>query len=173
MNNIFRGNILRFVVVIFLQILLFSRINISWGSFAYIHFYITPIIILLFPFKAPKPLTIVLAFGVGMIMDIYHNTPGVHSGASVFVAYLREWIMRYTEPFEGYNVDSSPTISQMGLQWFLIYSSILLFVYMIVYFSLEYFSHIFIFDILLNSIFSFIASYIVILLYMLIFRPKV
>lgn len=172
-SSVIRANILRFVVLFILQILLFSRMNISWGSFSYIHFYLTPIIIMLFPIRMPKPMVIVLAFIIGLLLDMYHNTPGVHAGASVLIGYLRDWVMRYIEPFEGYNVDASPTIHNMGFQWFLIYSSILLFIYMLAFFSLEYFSHIFVFDILMNTIFSFIASYTVLILYMLIFRPKV
>lgn len=165
-------NIIRGVVILLLQILIFSRVDWDSGVLSHMHIIVSPIIILLLPIRWTKPLVIFIAFILGLILDVFYDTPGLHAGAGVMMAYFRGILFRILEPFEGYGVDDAPTIEKHGLQWFLIYMSSALFVYMLAFFSLEYFSHLYIVDILMNTIFSFIGSFITIMLYMLLFSPK-
>ena len=144
----------------------------NWGDFAFIHLIIYPLFIFLLPLKTPKVLVILLAFALGLFVDIFYDSPGVHAGASTFTAYFRIYVLRMLEPYEGYGLNDSPTVETMGLGWFMTYSSILLGVHLLTYFSLEAFSHVYLFEITMNTIFSFITSFIIIFLILLIFRPK-
>ncbi len=103
---------------------------------------------------------------------MFYDTPGLHTSALVFMAYLRRYILKFLEPVEGYNVDTTPTIWTFGLDWFVIYSSVLVFVNLLWYFSMEAFSFQYLPDIMLKTIFSFIFSEIIILLYVAILNPK-
>lgn len=172
MDKYILPNTIRAIAILALQVLVFKQLSLQFGNFAYIHFFIYPLIIFLLPFKFPKPLILLIAFFIGAIIDLFYDSPGVHAGALVFTAYMRGFVSNFLEPFEGYNVNDNPSPRNLGIQWFFLYSSILLGLHMFFYFSLEYFSFVFYFDILMNSVFSFIASYIVIILFVLIFKPK-
>ena len=60
----------------------------------------------------------------------------------------------------------------MGLVWFMSFVSLLLLLHCFFYFSVEAFSFVYFFHIFMNTIFSFITSMAVIVLFQLIFRPK-
>lgn len=160
------------VLLALMQILIFKRIDISIGDFNYLHLLVYPLFVMLLPIKWPRPLNMVLAFGFGMLMDMFYNSPGVHAGALVFIAFIRNYVFKWIEPTEGYTNESTPTIYKMSLTWFVIYSSILLICHHLVYFSLEAFSHVYLLEILLRSIFSFIASFIMLIIIMVITNPK-
>ena len=166
------ANVWRFLLFFFLQVLVCKRIDLAIGSFDYIHLLIYPLPVLMLPMKTPKALVLLLAFLLGMAVDSFYNSPGVHAAALVFTAYIKEFILRFLEPFEGYNKDDYPTISKMGIGWFMSFISILLLIHTFIYFSIEAFTFVYFFDIFLNTIFSFIVSFLVIMLTQLILRPK-
>lgn len=165
-------NIIRIILLMMLQLLILKRIDISIGNFNYLHLLVYPLMIMLLPLKTPKILVIIISFFLGLGMDIFYDSPGVHAGALVFVGYLRPYILKFLEPNEGYNTDTTPTIFKMGVAWFLVYASILLFVHHLIYFSLEAFSYVYLMEILLRTIFSFIASLIILMIIMFITNPK-
>lgn len=176
MSRVVIVNIIRFVVLILLQVLLFKRINevaFDWGSFGFVHFYIYPLFLLLLPVKTPPPLVIALGFMTGLCVDLWYDSPGVHAAACVITAYARSHALNLLEPYEGYNTNDSPNTETLGIGWFTIYSSILLAIFMFAYFSIEAFSFVFIFEIVLNTIFSLIASFLFVQLLMFVFRPKI
>lgn len=172
MGGSIRVNIIRFIVIILFQVLLFKGMAMPVGDVASIHFIIYPILIMLLPLRTPKPLVVFIGFATGLIIDIFYDSPGVHAGALTFMAFLRGFVLNYLEPFEGYNMKVNPNVTHMGLQWFLTYAAILLFGEILFYFSMSYFSFVFTAEILFNTILSFIASYIIIMLYTLIFNPQ-
>lgn len=171
-SNIIISNLWRFVLFFLLQVLVCKRIDLSIGNFDYIHLLIYPLPILMLPMKTPKALALLLAFVLGISVDAFYNSPGVHAAALVLIAYIKEFILRFLEPFEGYNKDDYPTISKMGIGWYMSFVSILLLIHSFTYFSIEAFTFIYFFDIFLNTIFSFITSMLVIMLTQLILRPK-
>lgn len=171
-SGVIISNVWRFVLFFLLQVLVCKRIDLSIGSFDYIHLLIYPLPVFMLPLKTPKALVLLLAFVLGLSVDAFYNSPGVHAAAMVFTAYFKEFILRFIEPFEGYNKDDYPTIYKMGIGWYMSFISILLLIHIFIYFSIEAFTFVFIFDIFLNSVFSFITSMIVIMLIQLILRPK-
>ncbi len=162
----------RFFIIVLIQVLILKQINIGWGGFNYIHLFIYPLFILLIPLKTKRFLLILVAFITGIIVDMFYDTPGLHAGSLVFMAYMRRYILKFLEPVEGYNVDTSPTIWTFGLDWFLIYSSVLVFLNLLWYFSMEAFSFQYTSIVLLRTIFSFIFSEVIIVLYVAILNPK-
>jgi len=126
----------------------------------------------LLPIKWPKPIVLVLAFVFGIMMDMFYDSPGVHAGALVFMAYIRGLIFRIFEPSEGYAMDSKPMISNLGIGWFVSYASLALLIHHFAYFSLEAFSYVYMVEILLRTIFSFMASFVAIMIMMFITNPK-
>ncbi len=128
--------------------------------------------ILLLPVKTTRSLLLIIAFVFGICLDIFYDSPGIHAAALVFTAYVRNIVIALLEPFSGYNIDDVPTIKQLGFSWFISYISILLLIHFFVYFSIEAFSFVYIFEIFLSSVFSFICSFIVVMIIQFIFNTK-
>jgi len=172
MQVLILNNIKRFLIIFLLQVMVLKSIDLSWEDFSYIFLFIYPLFILLMPLKVSRSLTVLLAFIVGLSIDAFYDSPGLHAASLVFTAFIRKYVLKLLEPVEGYSMDSSPNISKYGFNWFLIYSSILLFIHLLVYFSLEAFSFVYFFEILLKTIFSFMFSQLILIVYVLILNPK-
>jgi hypothetical protein len=149
-----------------------KNIDFAFGSFTFIHILVYPIALFMLPMKTSKALALLIAFVYGLLIDVFYNSPGVHAAALVFSCYIKDLILKFLEPFEGYNINDVPTATKMGISWFISYMSLLLFLHCFFYFSVEAFSFVYFFNIFLNTIFTFFASMFVILLFQLIFRPK-
>lgn len=171
MNKILQRNIIRGFFILFIQLVLLKRIDITFGDFNYIHFTIYPLIILFLPFKTSRTLVIGVAFLIGLFVDLFYDSLGVHAAACTLTAYLRIYILNLISPVEGYSKDSL-TAYVYGLPWFLSYLGIFLFIHLITLYSIEAFSFVYMKEILLRTIFSFIASLFLILIGQLIFNPK-
>lgn len=152
--------------------MVFKQITFSLGGIVYIHFIIYPLAILLLPIKTPRGLILLLAFIFGLGLDLFYDSPGVHTAALVLTAYLRSVVIALIEPFEGYKINDVPSAKNLGLGWFVYYLSIMLLIHVLTYFSIEAFSYVYLTEIILNSIFSFIVSFVVILVSQFIFRTK-
>lgn len=122
MNN-YGKDILRFFVLIALQVLLLDHINLG----GYINPSLYVFFILLLPFEIPGWLLLILAFLIGLGVDVFSNSTGLHTAASVFMAYIRPWVIRKTGAPADYEGNLKPGIADMGFRWFLIYAVILIF----------------------------------------------
>lgn len=172
MNKLIIPNILRVTYLFLLQILVFKQIHFPLGDIGTAQFFIYPLAVFMLPVKTNKTLLIVISFILGLGMDLFYDSPGVHSATLVLTGYIRNIVIALLEPYEGYNTDDVPTIKNFGLSWFFSYSSILLFIHIFTYFSLEAFSFVFFFEIFINTILSFFISLIIIVIYQFIFRPR-
>jgi hypothetical protein len=164
-------NVFRFISLVLLQVLILKRINIGGEQFNYVSIIIYPLFILLLPLRTPKALVLVLAFALGITIDLFYDSPGVHASALVFMGYIRRFILNRIEPRGGYNPNYSPTKKRMGFSWFLRYAALLMGAFLLFYFSVEIFNFAFLGDILLRTISSFIVSMIFIIIVMFIFDP--
>ncbi|WP_235298585.1 rod shape-determining protein MreD [Portibacter marinus] len=172
MNNTVVRNIIRFFIFLLLQGLVLKGIDLSAGEFDYIHIIIYHLFILLLPLNMPRWSILLVALFMGIGVDLFYDSPGVHASACVFTAYLRKPVLQFLEPQGGYNINEVPSLYHFDISWIVIYTSLLTFAHFLWYFSMEAFSFVFIFDIVLNTIFSFIISIIFILIYHFIIRPK-
>lgn len=172
MNNTTLTHSLRFIFLVFIQVLVFRQMTVGWSDFNYVHVMVYPLFILLLPIRISDPLLILLGFLLGITIDIFYTSYGVHASATVFLAFLRPIALKILKPRGGYNVSHSPNIKNYGFVWFLIYSSSLLFFHFLFYFIVSVFTHVYWLEILLRTISSFLVSYVIILLYVKIFNPR-
>jgi rod shape-determining protein MreD len=124
------------VFLVLLQVLVLNNILfLGWiNPFIYILF------ILLIPFETPGWLLLLTAFGLGISIDSFSNTPGLHTSATVAMAYLRPYVLRLIAPREGYEPGTFPRMHYFGFGWFLKYSAILVLAHHIILFSVEAFT---------------------------------
>ena len=92
MNNSVFTHTFRFILLVLLQVLLFNNINFL----GYINPYIYLIFIALFPVKNNRAVIIILSFLIGLSVDIFSDTGGIHAAACVFVAYVRPLILKFS-----------------------------------------------------------------------------
>ncbi len=129
-------NIIRFVVLVFVQVFLLKNItlyNIS-TPYPYILF------ILLLPFGIPNVLLFILAFILGLTVDAFYDTPGLHAAVCVLLALVRVLFISVTVQKDGFDNEPEPTLSIMGFRWFLTYTIILTFIHHTFLFLLEAFN---------------------------------
>lgn len=162
----------RFVLLLLIQGLILHQVNLGGNGFNYIQIIIYPLFIMLFPVQTGKILLILMGFLMGISVDFFYDSPGLHASASVFTAFVRPFVLAAVEPRGGYKINSVPTKSQFGLNWYIRYISILLAMHLFWYFSLEVFQISQILKVFLKTIVSFIASILFIGLYTVIFNPK-
>ena len=172
MSRVISTNVIRILLLIFSQIWIIKQASFPIGNISNVHFLIYPMAILLLPVKTTRSLLLIIAFVFGICLDMFYDSPGIHAAALVFTAYIRNIVIALLEPFSGYNIDDVPTIKQLGFSWFISYISILLLLHFFVYFSIEAFSFVYIFEIFLSSVFSFICSFIVVMIIQFIFNTK-
>ena len=172
MNSLILANTYRFIGLALLQGLVLQSIGMDMDNFRYLYIIIYPLFIFLLPMRTPIPLIILLGFAIGLFVDALYGTWGIHSSASVFTAYIRSFVLKILEPRGGYNVNLSPTAEVLGFQWFSRYLAIMMLLHLFFYFSVEAFTFVYILDILLKTIVSFIASMVFLMIYQMLFRPK-
>jgi hypothetical protein len=171
MSNIVLVNILRFIGILLFQGLILRRIEFDTGAWQYIHALIYPLFIILMPLRAPRAAVVGSAFLMGIMVDIFYYSPGIHASAATFLGYIRPMILSWLEPRGGYNVSFSPTQARFGASWFMGYAAIMLAFHLLFYFSVEAFTFVFIDRIVLNTLLSFVISFFFIFVYMRLFDP--
>lgn len=133
-NEVIR-NFLRFLAMVIVQVLILK--NIELGKFINPFLYV--LFILILPFETPKWLLLVSGFLLGITIDVFYDTGGIHAAATVFMAYLRPGILNLFSPREGYELGTQPTVQYLGIPWFLSYAGILILMHHLVLFYMEMF----------------------------------
>jgi len=166
-------HIIRALIILLVQVLIFKRMS-SGNSWIWLHgeIFIYPVIILLLPIRLARHYVILLGFGIGLIIDLFYDTVGVHAFALTAMAYARGLLLNYLEPRGGYTMVMTPTRHSMGLNWLLIYTSILYFILCSIYFTAEIFTFVYLGQILLKTLITFLLSMFVVMGYHMLFNPR-
>ena len=136
MNRSVIGYTLLFIVLVLLQVLAFNRIAL-FG-------YATPFLFLYFILKLPTTLspnwTMTLSFLIGLIIDIFSNTPGVYALSSVSVAFVRRTFIALVLQRGNEEVSLIPSFRAFGSENFSVYAFCMVFLFCILVFLIETFS---------------------------------
>ncbi|CAN5481277.1 rod shape-determining protein MreD [soil metagenome] len=135
MSRIIIINLVRFIVLVFMQVFLFKNIAIYNLSTPYLYI----LFILLLPFETPNILLFALAFILGITVDAFYDTPGLHAASCVLLAFVRIVFINITVQKEGFDNEPEPTLSIMGFRWFFFYALILTLIHHFFLFNLEVF----------------------------------
>jgi rod shape-determining protein MreD len=129
-------NIIRFIVLVFMQVFLLKNITLYNLSTPYLYI----LFILLLPFEIPNILLFALAFLTGLTIDAFYDTPGLHAAACVLLAFVRIIFINLTVQKDGFDNEPEPTLSIMGFRWFFTYALILTLFHHLFLFTLEAFN---------------------------------
>ena len=154
MIKLLSRNMLRFILLVLAQVLIFNNIEIS----GYLTPYVYILFLILLPFETPGWVILISGFFLGFIMDIFSETMGMHTAATTFAAYMRPIALRIFAPREGYETGSLPRVHYFGLAWFIRYAAFIVIAHHLVLFYVEMFrfqNFFFTFSrVILSSIFS-------------------
>ena len=135
MNGSYVKNIIRFIFLVLLQIIILNNINLG----GYINPYLYVLFILLLPFETPIWLLLISGFLIGVTIDWFSNTLGMHAAATVFVAFFRPVVIRLLSAGDEFEGGIVPGIRDMGFRWFLTYSFIIILLHHMAFFYIEIF----------------------------------
>src|SRR5690606_24004118 len=90
MNSEFFVNIIRFFILLLLQVSVFNNMEL----FGYINPYPYILFIVLYPVNNNRYLFLISCFLLGLSMDIFSNSGGVHAAACVTLGYLRHHLFK-------------------------------------------------------------------------------
>lgn len=92
MNNVVLVNSLRFIVLLALQVLIFNSMDLA----GFINAYPYILFLILYPIHNNRTLFIFIAFLLGLTLDVFNNSAGVHAMACLVLAYFRESILKFS-----------------------------------------------------------------------------
>ena len=128
--------LLIFIVSVLLQVLFCNNILIARviAPFIYILF------ILLLPFDTPRSLLLFLSLALGLTIDIFTNTPGVHASACLIIGFLRPVILDLITSRETLESVVAPRVKTMGFHWFVTYTIFMVVIHHFFLFFIEAFT---------------------------------
>jgi len=128
-------NALRFILLIFIQVFLLKNLAVYNLSTPYLYI----LFIMLLPFDIPNVLLFILAFALGLTIDAFYDTPGLHAASCVLLAFVRTVFINLTVQKDGFDNEPEPTLSMMGFRWFFAYAVTLTLIHHFFLFNLEVF----------------------------------
>lgn len=135
MNKGILWYVLLFIFVVLVQVLVMNHIQFSGLVNPY--FYV--LFILLLPASIPRYLLLILGFVLGLTIDTFTNTPGIHASSTVFLAYLRPFVINSSIVDDQDRV-LVPSLLNLGVGPFLRYAAFTVSLHHIFLFFVEIFS---------------------------------
>ena len=166
MSSALLGNIARFILLLLAQVLIFNRINL----FGFINPFPYILFIVLYPVNGNKTGLLLSSFLLGILMDSFWNSGGVHTAACVTLAYLRPNIFKFAFglSYEYQTIKINDVLTPERFSFILL--SVIL--HHTVLFILEVFNISFFWDILLRIILSSIFTIITCIIIIYMIKPS-
>ena len=163
MNSTIVNNILRFIALVLVQVLVLNHINFL----GYINPYCYVLFIVLYPVNSDRMLFLFLSFLIGLTVDMFLDSGGIHAAASVCIAYARPIFLKSTFGmlFEHQTVKFKET----DLETRITYMIPMILIHHLILFALEIFNITNILLILKKTLFSGIFTLILCLLIIVLF----
>lgn len=115
------SNSLRFILLVFIQVFLLKNIVFYDLNIPYLYI----LFILLLPFETPNWVLFFFSFLIGISIDLFNDTLGLHAASSTILALVRILFIAVTVQKDNYDSDPEPSLSIMGFRWFFFYALIL------------------------------------------------
>jgi hypothetical protein len=125
----------RFIVLVLVQVLVVQNINLT----GYVILLPYVLFILSLPFETNKVLVMLLSFVLGVVIDFFYDSSGLHASACTAMGFARYYVLKYIAPREGYDAGVRPTVDDMGAGWYLRYAGTLVVTHHFILFYLEIF----------------------------------
>lgn len=166
MNSALLTNIARFILLLLAQVLIFNRIDL----FGFINPFPYILFIILYPVNGNKMGLLVASFFLGLIMDMFWNSGGVHAASCLVLAYFRPSIFKFSFglSYEYQTVKLNDVLTPERFSFILI--SVV--IHHFTLFVLEVFKISFLWDIFLRTLLSTLFTIITCIIIIYIIKPN-
>jgi hypothetical protein len=166
MNSALLANIARFILLLAAQVLIFNRIDL----FGFINPFPYVLFIILYPVNGNKSGLLAASFFLGLLMDMFWNSGGVHAAASLILAYYRPSIFKFSFglSYEYQTVKLNDVLSPERFSFILI--AVVL--QHVVLLKLEIFNISFLRDIMLRTVLSTVFTIVTCIIIIYIIKPS-
>lgn len=101
--------------------------------FLYVYF------IMLFRRGFPRWAVLLWSFFLGIFIDMFSNTPGVAASSATFIGLLQPYLLNLFAPRDSSD-DMMPTMKSLGVARYVYYTIICVFIFNLLFFTVEMFS---------------------------------
>jgi rod shape-determining protein MreD len=150
----------RYVLVMILQVLLFDQLQL-WGA---CHPYIYILCLLMLPITLPHNVDMVIGAAVGLIMDIFCNSLGIHMAACILIMFIRPYLLGGIVNDKD-RLNEQITLHTLGLEAMVKYVAILVVIHHFTVFALAAWSWAHILFVLIETLVSSVVTILVIMGY--------
>jgi len=166
MNSAMLFNITRFILLLAVQVVIFNNFNFLGyiNPFPYILF------IILYPVNGNKYGLLAASFFLGLIMDLFCNSGGVHTAACLTLAYFRPSIFKFSFglSYEYQTVRLNDVLTPERFSFILL----AVIIHHLTLFVLEVFTFEFLWDIILRTVVSTLFTIIICILIIYLIKPS-
>lgn len=159
-------NITRFILLLAVQVIIFNNFNFL----GYINPYPYILFIILYPVNGNKYGLLAASFLLGLTMDLFCNSGGVHAAACVMLAYLRPSLFKFSFglSYEYQTVRLNDVLTPERFSFILL----AVIIHHLTLFVLEVFTFEFLWDIILRTVVSTLFTIIICILIIYLIKPS-
>jgi hypothetical protein len=171
MNSNILPHVWRFFVLTLFQVLVLKQLALSAGS--YFNVLIYPLFIFFLPIRIATAYAVLLGFAIGITVDSFYGSLGVHASAGAFSGLIRGVILEAFGPKGGLKGKEPVFAPQyFGWQSFLQAMGVFMVFHLFFYFSVDAFTFVYFTTITLKTLASWVLSMIFVLLFMAFFKVR-
>lgn len=148
-----------FIICILMQVLIFNPIALFNLAFPVVFIYF----IIRLPMSVKLSALFTLSFLIGLIVDIFSDTPGVNALACTLIAALKRPIYFAYIDKDDYTRTLVPSVSSLGISGYSKFLFSFVAIYCVLVFTIEYFSFANVESLVLIVVSSTILSFIILL----------
>ncbi len=161
-------NIITIACLVLLQVLVFNKM--TFQNLAAPSVYI--LFILFYPTNNNRFIFLTLCFLLGLGVDIFQDTGGINAFACVTIGFLRQYFIRLVSGVRFFEFEEFRFSDFKFGQW-LIYLTILIFIYQFLVYFLESLSFELIRQVLLRTLYGSLFTLIFAIFYLVVFRKRI
>lgn len=135
MNLNFLKGVLLFAILLLAQVLVLNHIHLFDCATPLLYVYV----VLRFRRNYPRWGILLVSFLLGLLVDIFSNTPGVAAASMTFLGFLQPYVFAMFLNRDS-DEDLQPSMKSLGFAKFFYYAAVLVVVYCAIFFTIETFS---------------------------------
>lgn len=124
-----------FIILCIVQVLVLNHIELFGCATPFLYVYF----IMLFRRSFPRWAVLLWSFFLGIFIDMFSNTPGVAASSATFIGLLQPYLLNLFAPRDSSD-DMMPTMKSLGVARYVYYTIICVFIFNLLFFTVEMFS---------------------------------
>lgn len=124
-----------FIILCIVQVLVLNHIELFGCATPFLYVYF----IMLFRRGFPIWAVLLWSFFLGIFIDMFSNTPGVAASSATFIGLLQPYLLNLFAPRDSSD-DMMPTMKSLGVARYVYYTIICVFIFNLLFFTVEMFS---------------------------------